>query len=733
MTMRTISKKIRTKLIWLLSVIAPLTSVGVGGGLLLTSCNDYLEVEAPSAYTEEFVFGMKTEVQRALYGVYAQALSSNLYGDYYQRMFILNSDVDMIISSSNAHSHSSYGRFDCDDQGSEIYKFWTAAYNLIEYTNKFITSAEASDIRYVKDSDGNYVTDANGNRQLDADMMQWIGEAKCLRAMAYHDLVVMFGDVPFMFEPASIHGSDFVPPVTDRTVIQTTLIEDLKKAAPYMVSTTAVTVEHCSREFAHALIARIALTAGGYSLRPDKSNPKNYGTMQRPDNYRDFYQTAMLYADSVITAGTHQLRASYQDVFVAECNYQVVNNDDPIFEIPFAKESTGNTGYIQGPTYSAYEGKTVGAWGATNGNGRLNAFYRFLFRTGDKRREFVNGLWYYSYFTTPDGALADSVYIRQDYTVHNNKWSKLWTDEGSALGNITTGSTGINYPYMRYADVLLMYAEAANELNSGPTDKAVDCLMQVHNRAIDNDSTFLAEAIAGKDAFQKAVMDERKWEFAGENMRWRDLVRTNTYAEEVVYSFLRYYSAGMQNAGSSSGYEDAINQHDGYTTEGYIDNLPERIYYHQYTIDEPTVVGIRLFRNQFYGYVLDASFNVVQKYPNQSLKSLRIFNAYKRASQPITSQITNYGFSAKSWNFADFYQWGDQNSGTPKDQCKYSFYGYIRCDDGGNLWIIDNGTQKSFPSTIPAASELPPVRYILPYPNLAIQRSGGVYQNYYGY
>ena len=694
--------------------------IGVAA-LAMTSCNDYLDVDAPSAYTEDFVFSQKTEVNRALNGVYAQALSSNLYGDAYFTRFTLNSDVDMIISSSNAHQHTTYARFDCDDQGGNIYSFWTAAYNLIEYCNKFIMSAENSPL---------YDTS-------DTEFMQWIGEAKCLRAMAYHDLVVMFGDVPFTFEPASTKGSDFVIPVADREDVQKAIIEDLQKAAPNMLTANSVTVERCSKEFAHALIARIALTAGGYSLRPNKNDSKSYGTMERSQNWQEYYRIAMQYADSVILSGTHKLAQSYQDVFVNECNYQVINNDDPIFEIPFAKESTGNIGYIQGPTYSAYESETVGPWGATSGNGRLNAFYRFLFRSGDQRREFVNGLWYYSYFTNSEGNLADSVYIRNDYTVHNNKWSKLWTSEGSALGNITTGSTGINYPYMRYADVLLMYAEAANELNGAPTDKAVECLQQVHSRAFeDGDPNFITEAQSSKEAFQKAILDERKWEFAGENSRWRDLVRTNTYAEEVVYSFLRYYSAGMQNVGSMSGYEDAINEHDGYTTDaGYIDNLPERIYYHQYSIDEPVANGLALlfFRDQYYGYSINTAGTILQKYPNQSLKSLRIYNAYKRAaSQPITSQITNFGFSAKAWNRADFYPWGNADNGTPRDQCTYSFYGFIRCDDGGNIWLIRNGAQEQF-STIPQASELPVVRYILPYPNLAIQRSAGAYKNYYGY
>lgn len=687
--------------------------------LSLVSCNDFLDVDAPSAYTEEFVFSQKNEVERALNGVYAQAIVDDLYGSAYQSTFILNSDVDMQISSNNAHAHNTYSRFDCDDQGGDIYKFWTAAYNLIEYANKFIRSAEASAL---------YDT-------TDKEYMQWIGEAKCLRAMAYHDLVVMFGDIPFTFEPATEKGTDFVIPIADRETVQSTIIDDLKKAALTMSSSNSTTVERCSKEFAHALIARIALTAGGYSLRPDKNDSKSYGIMQRPDNYREFYKTAMDYADSVIVAGTHKLSASYQDVFVNECNYQVENNDDPIFELPFAKKSTGYTGYSQGPTYSANEGKTVGPWGETKGNACLNAFYRFLFREKDKRREFVNGLWYYSYYTTSDGTLADSVYIRNDYTVHNNKWSKLWTSEGVALGSETGTHTGINYPYMRYADVLLMYAEAANELNGAPTEKAVNCLAQVHSRAFDDgDAEFISQAQSSKDDFQKAVLDERKWEFAGENSRWRDLVRTNTYAEELVYSFLRYYSVGMQNAGSATGFEDDINIHDGYTTDaGYIDNLPERIYYHAYKIEEANAYGLRMYKAQLYGYHIDDASNVVAKYPNQSLKSLRVYNAYKSASQPVTSAITRGGFSASSWNYADFYQWGNNDSGTPRDQCKYSFYGFIRSDDGGNLWLVRNGVQSLFPSSMPAANDLPVVRYILPYPNLAIQRSAGAYKNYYGY
>lgn len=688
----------------------------------LTSCNDFLDIDAPSRYSDEFVFSQESEIARALNGVYQSALVEDLYGKAYQSTFILNSDVDITTNKSNVHAHNTYSRFDCDALGGEIEKYWTAAYALIEISNRFIYGLENSEL-YTADN---------------ATLKQYMGEAKCLRAMAYHDLVVMFGDVPFSFAPAHARieeGDGYLFPILDRQAIQDSLIADLQDIAPYMAYARAVTVERPSKEFAQGLIARIALTAGGYSLRPDQSNPRSYGKMERPANYLEYYQIARDYADSVISSNTHRLKAEFQDVFVNECNYRVVNDDDPIFEIPFAKNSTGNTGYLQGPEYKSYEGATMGPWGECKGSARLNAFYRFLFRDNDKRREFVNGMWYYSYVSV-NNTMYDSVYIRNDYYMHNNKWSKLWTESGSALGSISTGATGINYPYMRYADILLMFAEADNELTTSPSAKAIDCLTQVHNRAFaDGDPTYMSAVVADKATFKKAVLDERKWEFAGENSRWRDLVRNNLYAEEIVYSFLRYYAAGIQNLGSTTGYEDAINAHDG---REYIDRLPSKIYYHTYRVTDEfnTFYAFRTQarRSQLYGcYVDGETKQFVTVYPNSQLQVFRILNAYKSATQPTRSQISDFGFTATDWYSASFYQWGNDATGSVKDECKYSFYGYVRCDEMGNLWLVDNGSLTLLPLSIPSSEELPVVRYILPYPNSLIQRSGGAYKNQYGY
>lgn len=665
--------------------------------LTLASCNDFLDVESPSSYSEEFVFSQKTEINRALNGVYASILVNDLYGKAFQRTFILNSDVEMMISSTNVATHNSYARFDCDDQGSEINKYWQAAYKAIEDANRFIYNLENSPLY----------------NEEDAEIMQMMGEAKCIRAMVYHDMVVMFGDIPFTFRPASQLGGDYVIPIMDRKEIQDNLINDLKAIAPKMSSSASVTVERTSQEFAYALIARIALTAGGYSLHPDKNNPKSYGVMSRPENYQDYYRIAKEYTNLVISSGSHSIGTSYKDVFLKESNFELISKGDPIFEIPFAKESTGETGNIQGPTSTANEGQTLGknVWGAADGNGRLNAFYRYSFDEKDKRRDFVNGLWYYGNST--NNVSQDSCLIRSDYTVHNNKWSKLWANAGQFL-NTSSGSTGINFPYMRYADVLLMNAEAINELE-GPTKEAQESLRQVRSRAFDDQgavNTYVTNAASSKEKFLQAVLDERKWEFAGENIRWRDLVRNNLYSQEVVYSFLRYLSVAMSNAGTYTGFEDDIAEHDG---SNYLDKLPEYMYYHVL----PQSAEWRVDPSQVYGY----------PYPNTTLDILYIYNPYKSASQPATALTAIDG---KTWESAEFYQWSSDSE--PTNQCKYSFYGYIRHTEQGTIVLVKDGTEVPLEgNSVPSVSALPPVRYILPYPNAAIQRSAGAYKNYYGY
>lgn len=654
----------------------------------LSSCNDFLEVEAPSKYDNEYVFNDKTEINRALNGVYAQLLSGDMYGSAYLSTFCLNSDVDMAVYTSDVATTNSYRRFDCTPMGGDIEKIWNAAYKGVEYANNFIYQLENSELY------------GSGDEEL----YQMMGEAKVIRAMFYHDLVVMFGDIPFSLAPVSgtDDSSTLLLPVTDRDEVHEALIEDLKSIAPKMKFANELSegIERVSKEFCWSMISRMALTRGGYSLRPDMANAKSYGKMERPTDYKDYYEIVRQYCDSVISSGKHILNLSYRQVFIDECNYKVNNSDDPIFEIPFGKNSTGSIGYIQGPSSDLYEGNTSGTnlWGECKGNARLNALYRFLFDEDDLRRDYVNGMWYYQYDGKP--------VLRNDRTVHNNKWSKLWST--TSLGTNSQGNTGINYPYMRYADVLLMYAEAVNEIENGVTGingaKAIEALRQVRSRAFTDAGkveSYLNKVSADKNTFLKAVLDERKFEFAGENMRWKDLVRNNMYAEEVYYSFMRYYGVAT-NAESTMDMAD-IALHDGKDAE-FWENIPYSIFYKDDKGGMTNPNDINLYPN--------TGMNVLEFYKN---------TLYDKKDNP-----NNTG--EEGWTKGDLFGWWNGEEGMPEDRMLYSFYGYVRGDARGNIYVIRDGVTET-----PSVKNLPPVRYIIPFPNSAIQRSAGIYKNYYGY
>ena len=289
--------------------------------------------------------------------------------------------------------------------------------------------------------------------------------------------------------------------------------------------------------------------------------------------------------------------------------------------------------------------------------------------------------------------------ISVSYTVYNNKWSKLWSTSGNPE---SAGNTGINFPYMRYTDVLLMYAEAANELNDGPTDAAKAALRQVRQRAFTNPEkidSYIESMSGSKDDFLKAVLDERKFEFAGENMRWKDLVRNNLLAENTYYNFLRYLVCGENGAGQSA-YQEMVEEYDGMPE--YLDKLPSTVY-----------------------YMIGANPQTPSVFPNTSLRIIDIYNPY---DDVVVSTVPDE-YRALTVQYP--YAWAS-DAGVVNAQCLYSFYGYIYCDQiSGLVYLNTNGKYSTHAPN--ANASLPPVRYILPYPNAAIQRSAGAYKNYYGY
>lgn len=587
-------------------------------------------------------------------------MSNDTYGNAFFSTFALNSDVEFTAFSNEFANISGedFRAFDGAQHAPSIQRFWNKQYEGIERANIFIEGIQSSPVFNTRDR----------------DLTQQLGEAKVLRAMFYHDLVVMFGEVPFNTESSMKLGKSFVIPITDRNEILSFLIEDLRGAASGMKYAAALDhgVERVSKEFCYGMIARMALTRGGYALYPEGAS----GAMKRMPDYKKYYQIAMQYADSAISSGMHSLNKSYRNVFIDESNYVVNNADDPIFEIPFLKRSSSNVGFNTGPAVASVDGVTVHPFGSAGGGMRLNAFYHYSFDRKDLRKDYTVGMWNY------DAAGQPQVLL--DYSMYNNKWSKLWADQSNALGNNSAGSTGINFPYMRYADILLMYAEAVNEVEEGVAGpngaKAIKAFKDVRKRAflpadhalkVDG---YTSTAAASKKAFFNAIVDERKWEFGGENIRWKDLVRWNLYSKVVYDSFMEYLIVASMAGG------DFMAGSDKYQT------LPV---------------------NKFY----IRENNPVNKdvYPNTTLPVIKFYNPWEAVLNP-----------GAGWLTATLYDWYNVDTSMPRNQILYSFRGFIKGGPASNWEMLDR-------------NNLPPVRYILPLPNSALQMSNGVYKNQYGY
>ena len=698
--------------------------------LSLTACDDFLDVDPDSTSANtEFIYNNEGEISTALNGVYAQILSGNTFGNNLYKDFQLNSDVDFSTNTSETASGNKPARFDTRSDASNVKGLWNSLYSGVETANEFIFNLKNSKLYEEKmkteiadgENTGGVVTEEVPNV---TKLTQMMGEAKVMRAMFYHELLSYWGDIPFTFK-ATYETNNLYPEVTDRQVVSDSLIADLRHAAEWMQSDKDATLdapERISKEAAYAMIARLALQAGGYSLNHDANDVNGY-KMTRPSNYKEYYQIARDYAKKVIDAGGHSLNKSFRDVFVDECNHIVNKGDDAIFEIPFGKNFSGAWGYAQGPKSEVDANNETDfsnqAWGSTSGNVRTTRFYRHMFKEGDARRDYVCGTWGYSNQGLPA--------INFSYTMYNNKWSKLWNTVG--LGKASTGNTGINFAYIRYADVLLMFAEADNEVNGAPTKEAIDAVNQVRRRAYNGVNYELTSAqTATKEDFLKAVLDERKFEFAGENMRWKDLVRNNLYSEQIFYTFLAYYGVA-EDQSTGSPYIDMLSEHDG--------------------ID---YANISAMTNIYYVYVKntgDANF------PNSNLYMLYIVNPWTADVQPSSKPedyfanlglpyepvsaraITGQTSSAKdvAWGNSENI-WSSQD-GVLRNEVLYSLFGYIRGDEDGSIKIVNNGAVVNFDidTQNPEATvqQLPAVRYLLPYPQEAIARSDGRYKNYYGF
>lgn len=485
-----------------------------------SSCDDFLSTESPSRLTAETMFETEGDMYRAVLGIYSKMSEDLVYGQNVTLIMGFNNDIEYGQCNANT-DNTRRGIWDYSTtSNNEVLLSWGPIYSAINTANECVEGISASELLQASDAN------------VPSVVRQLYGEAKALRALLYLDLVRNWGDVPFKTTGTQAYD-DFYQGVTSRDTILDFLIRDLIDAEPAMLYASEIgeTCERINRGAVQGLIARMALTRGGYALYPDYDDPSFPGTMRRDENYLEYYRIANTYARKLRESGRHMLSSSFADVFRNECQESYPGSDDMLFEFPFATSYNGNVGVVIGHTI---EGNSNIPYGKSGGWYYVTLPYFQSFDPKDLRRD-VTCVPYKWVWNGKTGQVEQQ--FTSWRTIYVGKWNKLWmkTPQGANVQY----SSGINFPIVRYTDVLLMLAETENELNGGPTDLARQALKEVRRRAFNpEDYSSKVEQyvndLGSQKQFFNALVNERAWEFCGENIRKYDLIRWNLLRDKII-------------------------------------------------------------------------------------------------------------------------------------------------------------------------------------------------------
>lgn len=470
-----------------------------------SSCDDMLDAPTKSTLDESIIFSTPQLAEGAIAGVIQSFCEQNSYRGRYLVNYGSNTDCEVLSSRVRdpKHEQSRLVNYNTNINNTQMdteNNAWAKFYEGIERANLAIRG-----IRTYGDVENN------------AEMAQILGEMLTLRAVVYNDLLKGWGNVPARFEP--VNAETVYIPRSDRDDILKQLIADLGEAATLVAwpneTKVTSTTERVNKAFVKGFRARLALAAGGYSQHLDGQIRMS----NDPELARDkMYAIAKQECLDVINSGTCTLQG-FEDVFKTLCGESLKSGLESLWEIPFSP-GRGRVIFDLGLQHETIDKYTQQNRGGTGGP---NPAMFYEYEKEDVRRD-VTCIPY----TWKDGIQVPSNLNKWCYGKYRYEW----------LPRIVTSTNddGLNWLYMRYADVVLMAAEAINELD-GPS-AAAPYLKMIRDRAYPNNpekvTTFMAQATASKDAFFNAIVNERALEFTGEMLRKGDLIRWNMLGKKMA-------------------------------------------------------------------------------------------------------------------------------------------------------------------------------------------------------
>lgn len=445
-------------------------------GFSFSSCSDFLEQNPQTDLSENDFYKTADDILSAVNGVYSSLQEGDIYGNWYVFGEIPSDNTRNQLSGS-VTTQNEFDQFYIDTQNSMIANFWKAAYKVINRTNTVLGRIDGIEIN----------TELANRYKL---------ECKFIRALMYFNLVRVYGDVPLVLKEISISESyDILREPKENVYNQ--IIADLKEAQDLPVSYSTAEDGRATQGAAKALLANVYMTLHKYAeaetILAEIINSGRYSLLEN-------------------TSGSLNIDG-YKNVF-SPVNH---NSKEGIFEIQFLKG-----GYGEGSNYAnnfapENSGTNVVAVGGTGGNNIPEMDIYNAYEEGDLRRDFSMSLGYYD--NRKNNEWVESRYVCKfmDVPYQNNDASN-------------------NYPVIRYADVILMYAEALNQ--NGKTAEACKYLNMTRRRGFGYQTTETSPVdlqTTDKAQFALMVEQERRVELAFENHRWFDLIRTGR-AVEVMRS-----------------------------------------------------------------------------------------------------------------------------------------------------------------------------------------------------
>jgi hypothetical protein len=455
----------------------------------ISGCSDFLDEQDPSNLTPDSFYTIPDHAEAALAAVYADMRFIGNDGGIFSSTWQLleaPTGTSTTETAQNSDLNNLYGLV-YDGRTQHLINYWNGLYRVIANANLVIDKVPGI------------------NPMDDAQKTKVLGEARFLRAWAYFYLVRLWGDVPLITLPQTAASEDFRPSPSSKEVVYDLIVEDLKIAEnsgfPWMdISGRA------SLAATKSLLAQVYMTMAGFPLSKGASH----------------YQLAAEKAEEVInySIGNPLLLNLFPD-YKSLHNEELDNRLEHIFMLQYNVVVAGN------PMNNMFPNFKPVTFAGPSGTGSTVPTIEFYesYEPGDLRAVNQEGFFYTSYFTNGSGAPFD---LGAPYIFKHFNQTALGKE-----GVPGTRNNNLNVPLIRFAEVLLLYAEAQNEVG-GPNALAYESMKRIRDRA---KLTTPPIGQFTKETFREAVWRERWHELCYEQITWFDMLRLRKVYNELTNGF----------------------------------------------------------------------------------------------------------------------------------------------------------------------------------------------------